>query len=163
MTQQQVDRPTQLDRSRREVLRGVAALGAAGLAGAALSSCAGGDGKADAGGSRGDSAAGDSTAGGTEKTASVSAKTAEVPEGGGKVLDAQKVVVTQPEAGKFKAFSAVCTHQGCIVADVDAGTINCACHGSKFSIADGSVQAGPATRPLPRKQVTVEGDEVRIS
>ena len=40
---------------------------------------------------------------------------AEIPVGGGKVFEALKVVVTQPTAGDFKAFSAVCTHQACTV------------------------------------------------
>ena len=49
---------------------------------------------------------------------SVIASTADIPEGGGTVFGDQKVVVTQPEAGEFKAFSAICTHQGCTVGDV---------------------------------------------
>lgn len=49
---------------------------------------------------------------------SVIATTAEIPEGGGTVFGEEKVVVTQPEAGEFKAFSAICTHQSCTVVDV---------------------------------------------
>jgi len=90
-------------------------------------------------------------------------KTTEIEVGGGKVFPDQQVVVTQPEAGKFKAFSAVCTHQGCVVNDVSKGTINCPCHGSKFKVADGSVAAGPASRPLPARDVTVQGDSVVLS
>ena len=73
------------------------------------------------------------------------------------MLAAQDVVLTQPVAGTFKAFSATCTHQGCTVAEVAGGTINCPCHGSKFAVADGAVTAGPAPRPLPEKAVTVKG------
>ncbi|MER7108990.1 Rieske (2Fe-2S) protein [Streptomyces sp. NPDC000229] len=91
------------------------------------------------------------------------ARTADVPSGGGRILKERKVVVTQPQEGEFKAFSAVCTHQGCIVATVEDGTINCACHGSRFRIADGSVARGPATRPLPAEQITVEGDSIRLT
>ncbi|MGP2442659.1 Rieske (2Fe-2S) protein [Streptomyces sp. JW3] len=91
------------------------------------------------------------------------AKAGDIPVGGGKVFKEQKVVVTQPEKDDFKAFSAVCTHQGCVVADVSGGTINCACHGSKFAIADGAVKQGPATEPLPAEQITVEGNSVRLA
>jgi Rieske Fe-S protein len=67
------------------------------------------------------------------------AKTSDIPVGGGKIFKAEKVVVTQPKAGEFRAFSAICTHQGCPVGSVSGGTINCPCHGSKFKIADASV------------------------
>nr|WSX73070.1 Rieske (2Fe-2S) protein [Streptomyces sp. NBC_00899]WSX80864.1 Rieske (2Fe-2S) protein [Streptomyces sp. NBC_00899] len=90
-------------------------------------------------------------------------KTADIPVGGGKVFADQKVVVTQPTAGQFKGFSAICTHQGCVVADVSDGTINCHCHGSKFHAADGSVAHGPATSPLPAQSVTVSGDSVTLA
>ncbi|MFH9007924.1 Rieske (2Fe-2S) protein [Streptomyces afghaniensis] len=89
--------------------------------------------------------------------------TDEIPVGGGKIFKDQQVVVTQPEQGRFKAFSAICTHQRCTVASVSDGTINCVCHGSKFHIADGSVAHGPATRPLPAEKITVEGDSVRLA
>jgi Rieske Fe-S protein len=44
--------------------------------------------------------------------------TSDVPEGSGTVFRDQKVVVTQPKPGDFKAFTAVCTHQGCLVDSV---------------------------------------------
>ncbi|OMI90541.1 iron-sulfur protein [Streptomyces sp. M1013] len=91
------------------------------------------------------------------------ARTGDIPIAGGKVLTEEKIVVTQPEKGEFKAFSAVCTHQGCIVSDVRDGTIDCACHGSRFAAADGSVVRGPATKPLPEKRITVEGNSVRLA
>ncbi|MGW0825628.1 Rieske (2Fe-2S) protein [Streptomyces sp. NPDC002845] len=91
------------------------------------------------------------------------ARTDDIPVGGGKIFKDQKVVVTQPEQDQFKAFSAVCTHQGCVVANVSDDTINCTCHGSKFNIADGSVASGPATRPLPAEQITVSGNSIRLS
>src|SRR5271166_3097722 len=77
---------------------------------------------------------------------------------GGTVLEAQDTVLTQPQAGQFKAFSATCTHQGCTVSDVSGGTINCPCHGSQYNIVDGSVVTGPASQPLPKKTVTLGGD-----
>jgi Rieske Fe-S protein len=89
------------------------------------------------------------------------APTSDIPVGGGKVFADEKIVVTQPRQGEFKAFSAVCTHQNCLVSDVRDGTIDCACHGSRFSIADGAVEQGPATRPLPEKRIAVEGNSIR--
>ncbi|MEV7795750.1 Rieske (2Fe-2S) protein [Streptomyces sp. NPDC087512] len=88
-------------------------------------------------------------------------RTEDVPVGGGRVLAEEGIVVTQPEPGEFKAFSAVCTHQGCTVTDVSGGTINCVCHDSRFRIADGAVERGPATGPLPERPITVEGNSVR--
>ncbi|MFI5664949.1 Rieske (2Fe-2S) protein [Streptomyces sp. NPDC051684] len=90
-------------------------------------------------------------------------KTSAVPVGGGKVFPADKVVVTQPAKGDFKAFSAVCTHQGCTVKDVSGGTINCPCHGSKFKVADASVAGGPAPRPLDPRQIKVTGDSITLA
>ncbi|KES03217.1 hypothetical protein BU52_31640 [Streptomyces toyocaensis] len=87
--------------------------------------------------------------------------TADVPVGGGTVLRDDGIVVTQPEKGVFRAFSAICTHQNCVVADVADGSINCTCHGSRFAITDGSVEQGPATRPLPEERITVEGNSIR--
>jgi Rieske Fe-S protein len=89
--------------------------------------------------------------------------TSSVPVGGGTVFANQKVVVTQPTAGTFHAFSAICTHQGCTVNSVSGGTINCPCHGSKFRITDGSVAGGPAKRPLPGRPVSTEGGQLRLS
>jgi Rieske Fe-S protein len=87
--------------------------------------------------------------------------TSKVPEGGGTILEDQKVVVTQPSKGEFKAFSAVCTHRGCVVSSVSDNTINCACHGSRFAVADGSVTRGPATQGLAEVKVSVRDGAVR--
>ena len=92
--------------------------------------------------------------------AAVLTRTASVPVGGGQILTTEKVVVTQPTAGSFKAFTAVCTHQGCIVGSVFDGTINCPCHGSRYSIKNGSVVNGPATRPLAAIPIKVEGTSI---
>ena len=88
---------------------------------------------------------------------------AAIPVGGGKVLRDQQVVVTQPTKGEFKAFTSVCTHQGCQVADVSDGTINCPCHGSRFDIATGEVKQGPATTALPEKTVSVTAEGISVS
>ncbi|HKV21217.1 MAG TPA: Rieske (2Fe-2S) protein, partial [Mycobacterium sp.] len=88
------------------------------------------------------------------------AKTADVPVGSGVIVD--DIVVTQPVAGEFKAFSSSCTHKGCAVNKVADGTIDCPCHGSKFNL-DGSVAKGPATAPLEAKTITVSGDSIVLS
>jgi Rieske Fe-S protein len=92
--------------------------------------------------------------------ANVLTTTVKVPVGGGQILVPQKIVVTQPTADSFKAFTAVCTHQGCTVGTVAGGTIDCPCHGSKFSIKDGSVVNGPATLPLAAIAIKVEGTSI---
>lgn len=88
------------------------------------------------------------------------ADTSEVPVGGGAIFEDESVVVTQPSKGEFKGFSSTCTHKGCAVSSVEDGTINCPCHGSMFSIADGSVAGGPATSPLPSVDLVVEGGRI---
>jgi Rieske Fe-S protein len=88
------------------------------------------------------------------------ASTSQIPVGSGMVFSGPQVVVTQPSAGEFKAFSAVCTHMGCIVNQVSNGTIDCPCHGSQYSITTGDVVAGPAPKPLPPKQIKVSGDSI---
>jgi len=164
---------------RRTVLRGAVALGAAGL----LAGCGGSSSKsstvpaAPSGGDTGGStppstaptesspspSASASESGSSSSAGSALGPASAVPVGGGKIYESAKIVVTQPTAGKYKAFSAVCTHEGCTVTEVSDGTINCPCHGSTFNIADGSVAHGPATKPLPSKTVTVEGGNVSVS
>jgi nitrite reductase/ring-hydroxylating ferredoxin subunit len=84
----------------------------------------------------------------------------DVPVGGGKVFTDAKVVVTQPTAGQYKGFSAICTHQGNPVGSVADGQIICPFHQSHFSIADGSPVSGPAQSPLPAVSVAVEGSNI---
>ena len=88
------------------------------------------------------------------------ASAADVPVGGCFVVTAAKVVLTQPTAGDFKAFSAVCTHQGCAVESSTEGDIPCPCHGSKFSLQDGSPISGPASAALAPVKITVDGDSI---
>lgn len=158
---------------RRTLLRGAAALGAVGL----LAACGGGDDSDSAeqpappaGSDTGNSTPAGTDTGSTPTPTTDSAASggevlgpaADVPVGGGKVFN-DKIVVTQPTAGEYKAFSAACTHSGCTVSDVKDGTINCACHGSKFSDKDGSVTRGPAMRPLEAKTVTVEDGNLTLA
>lgn len=91
------------------------------------------------------------------------ASTSDIPVGGGRIFAAYDLVVTQPMAGTWAAFSATCTHQGCTVAAVEGGDIVCPCHGSRFAVADGAVTTGPATRPLPTRAITVAGRSIMIA
>ncbi|WP_183098156.1 Rieske (2Fe-2S) protein [Nocardioides pelophilus] len=88
--------------------------------------------------------------------------TSEVPVGGGLVLSDEQVVITQPTAGDFRAFTAVCTHAGCLVARVST-EIECDCHSSRFSIEDGSVVGGPAPSPLAEADFEVTGDRITLA
>jgi Rieske Fe-S protein len=86
---------------------------------------------------------------------------AKVPVGGGVIVG--DTVVTQPKKGEFKAFGVICPHAGCTVNEVADGTINCPCHGSKFSVADGSVTDGPAPKGLDVKKVSVSGTDIKLA
>lgn len=105
-----------------------------------------------------------SAGGGTSSAAGggLTAKTADIPVGGGQIFADAQAVITQPTAGQFKAFTSICTHAGCPVAEV-TDTINCNCHGSKYSITDGSVVDGPAPNPLAAKTVAVDGDTITVA
>jgi nitrite reductase/ring-hydroxylating ferredoxin subunit len=139
--------------SRRTVIKH-AGLAAAALAG--LSACT-------TYGSGGGTPSSAPTGGGaTSAGAGATVKTADIPVGGGKIFADLSAVVTQPTAGEFKAFSSICTHQNCPVTEV-TDTINCNCHGSKFSITDGSVVTPPATQALAAKRVSVEGEDLTIA
>ncbi len=150
-----MDEPTTL--SRRAVLAG-----GCGACAAALTACAGygAGGPAPAPAPAPASAPAPAAAPDPAGDAPVLAAVADVPVGGGVVLADQGLVVTQPVAGTFKAFSATCTHQGCAVSEVADGTINCTCHGSRFAVADGTPTAGPAKTPLPETAVAVQGSSI---
>jgi len=105
-------------------------------------------------------AGGASASAGGGTAAGALAATSEIPVGSGMIFPAKQVVVTQPTSGEYKAFSAVCTHMGCIVNQINNGTIDCPCHGSQYSIKTGAVVAGPAPAPLPTKQIKVTGDSI---
>jgi Rieske Fe-S protein len=146
--------------SRRAVLAGACAACAASLAGCArYGTSNGGLAGSPAQGGAATSAAGAASSAGTGAPA-VLASTADIPVGGGKVLTDKKIVITQPQAGSFHAFTAICTHLGCIVNTVSGGTIDCPCHGSKYSSVDGSVVNGPATLPLAAVSIKVQGTSI---
>jgi nitrite reductase/ring-hydroxylating ferredoxin subunit len=142
---------TSNDLSRRTVL-GVLGGGAATTV---LAGCGGGD-----GGSSGGGGGGSADAAPTPDKGVALVATAKVPVGSGVILTDQKVVVTQPQEGTFRCFTAVCTHQGCTVGKVSGDQIECPCHGSVFSAEDGSVINGPAQDALAAIKVKVKGDEV---
>ena len=150
--------PTVPASNRRALLACAGAACAAVLAGCARYNSSNGiaGGQSAQGGSSSAAPAGSAGSGGS----AVLAKTSDVPVGGGKILAGPKIVITQPQAGSFKAFTAVCTHLGCTVGSVSGGTINCPCHGSKFSIDNGSVVNGPATRPLAPISIKVQGTSI---
>ncbi|MFF7976425.1 Rieske 2Fe-2S domain-containing protein [Streptomyces sp. NPDC007905] len=158
--------------ARRTVM---AAAGAAGLA-AALTACGSGDDSSNTGntgagssgstggtGSTGSSQDSGSSSSGGSAGGTALAKTSDIPEGGGKIFKDQGVVVTQPTAGTYKAFSSKCTHLGCAVGSIANGVIVCPCHNSHFSVEDGSVKKGPATQALPAEKITVSGDEIKLA
>lgn len=86
-----------------------------------------------------------------------------IPVGGGIIRPDDEVVVTQATPGEYQAFSAVCQHQGCLVDSVEGKDIVCSCHGSRYSIVDGSVVNGPTTEPLiPATSVSTEGTDLIV-
>ncbi|GAB7005987.1 hypothetical protein JCM18899A_34600 [Nocardioides sp. AN3] len=121
-----------------------------------LAACGGGAGSAGTGSGSGSSPSG--PAAGTAV-----GPTSDVPVGGGKIYGDLNIVVTQPEAGTFKGFSATCTHQGCQLAEVRDKAIDCNCHFSRFSITDGSVEGGPARQPLPKVEISVANGEITVA
>jgi Rieske Fe-S protein len=153
--------------TRRAVVLGASGAGLAAVLTACSGYSAGTDtaqpdsGSGGAAGGSTDSSGGSDGGGSSGKAAF--AKTSSIPEGGGRIYKKDGIVVTQPNAGEFKAFTATCTHQGCTVGSVSDGTINCPCHGSKFNIADGSVANGPASKPLAAKKIVVKGGKISLA
>ncbi|MDQ2783335.1 MAG: Rieske (2Fe-2S) protein [Actinomycetota bacterium] len=138
---------------RRTVLRAAGITGA-GAAGAGVLAACGGSGSTSTG--SGGAAASSTTA--------ASVKAADVPVGGGLINPDALFVVTQPTAGTYKAFSAVCTHQGCTVTKVTGGKIDCPCHGSQFDISTGAPTASSqAKKALPAKTATLNGDTITVA
>jgi cytochrome b6-f complex iron-sulfur subunit len=86
----------------------------------------------------------------------------DIPAGTGMVvaMGSKPVIVTNTEAG-VTAFSAVCTHLGCIV-DFDSTLrqIVCPCHDGHFNASTGVVVSGPPPRPLAPVATVIEADQV---
>jgi Rieske Fe-S protein len=138
--------------TRRNVLTAVAGVSAA----AVLGACAGDD-------DAGPGAGAGSPSEPADAVVDVLARTTDIPLNGGTVFVDKGVVVTQPASGEFRAFSSLCTHKGCALTNVENGAINCRCHGARFSLADGAVQGGPATRPLDPRTIKVDRDNISLA
>jgi Rieske Fe-S protein len=131
---------------RRTVLRGVAFGGGIAAAGV-LAGCGDGD--------------EEGSSGSESASEQVTVPASDVAVGSGEIV-AEKYVVTQPTEGEFMAFTAICTHQGCVVASVSDNTIQCDCHGSQYDAATGEVTKGPAPEALAEVPISVEGDEIVV-
>ncbi len=85
---------------------------------------------------------------------------AEIPVGGGIVID--EYVVTQPEEGVFKAWSNKCPHQNGRISKVEDGRMICPQHFSEFDIATGEVLYGPSRRPAAEAKLGNEGQTLIV-
>ena len=151
-----------MELDRRKVLQAGGVVAAAGVLAACGSS--GGSSTESAPAASGSDGAGDAAAGGTSGgAAGAFAQTSDIPVGGGVISAEPAIVVTQPTEGDFKAFTAICPHQGCLVSEVVDNEIVCPCHGSRFSGTDGSVLAGPARQGLMSAGIAVDGGAVVLS
>lgn len=145
--------PTQPGR-RRVVLGAVGGLGAVGVA-SALTAC---------GGSNDPTIPPEESAASSQLSSNgtLDVKASDIAVGGGVIVESAKVVVTQPAKGTFKAFSAICPHQGCVVAKIVDNVITCPCHTSTFNAETGAVLGGPSPSPLAPHQITVKGDTITL-
>jgi Rieske Fe-S protein len=128
--------------------RTLLAAGAAGAGAAALAACSGGGSAADTPTSE---AAGKPVT--TLSDVQVGeAKSVKLPDG-------SPGIVARPTASTVACFSAICTHQGCTVKPAGQ-KLDCPCHGSQFDAVTGAVLHGPATLPLHKIAVALDGDQV---
>jgi len=139
------------------------ALGVGGGAlGAAVLAACGGD-SDESGGSAGGSNGSRSESPSPKKGEQI-ASVSDVPVGGSTEaeVDGEMILLSQPEKGDIKAFSSVCTHQGCAVKP-DGAELHCPCHNSVYDAATGEVLSGPAPEPLPSVPVEVNGNKIVAS
>ncbi|HCT75436.1 MAG TPA: Rieske (2Fe-2S) protein [Micromonosporaceae bacterium] len=139
--------------SRRALIAGAGAVGVAGV----LAAC-GGEEKP---GTATSTPTGNTPTTGAPQNSTI-AKKSDIPVGSGKIFGEDGVVITQPTAGEFVGLSAICTHQQCVLAKVVGDTISCGCHGSEYSVKDGKVKKGPATRALDKQTLKIEGDDIKL-
>lgn len=136
--------------TRRHALGGAAGLGL----GLPLLAACGGD---------GGSTATDPASGVNAEAGAALTTTDAVPVGSGVILADEKVVVTQPTEGDFKAYANICTHQGCALESISPEGIRCPCHGSVFDVATGEPVSGPADSALSELPITVDGDSITLA
>ncbi len=80
---------------------------------------------------------------------------------GGSIVEEHVIIINTGDG--FIALSSVCTHQGCQVGyNHGNGNLPCPCHGSVFSIT-GSVMEGPASSPLKKYNLTLDGNILTIN
>jgi Rieske Fe-S protein len=156
--------------SREKFVRLAGTLGV-GVAAASVAACGG-----SGGGGSGSGGSNDSGGENKPETSKSSEKKPEQAESGASAIAAESdvapgnakkfkdgdedAVLVHLDSGDFVAYSAVCTHQGCVVAFKD-NQLSCPCHGSVFDPANGGeVVTGPAETPLPEIPVKVEGGNV---
>ena len=91
-------------------------------------------------------------------------KIADVPVNSAKIVKFNKtpIVLVHTLDDQFKAYSAVCTHLGCIVQyRDDEKSFHCNCHGSVFDL-NGKNIAGPAPRPLSPYKVELKENSIYV-
>ena len=91
------------------------------------------------------------------------AKVDDIPVGGAKkVIVGGSALLLIRTAAEFKAFSAICTHLGCIVDwDSQKREIVCPCHAGTFDV-EGRRVSGPPPKPLPYYQVRVADGKIFV-
>ncbi|MFE2287249.1 Rieske (2Fe-2S) protein [Streptomyces sp. NPDC059443] len=139
--------PASQSAARRTVLKGAAALAGAVGAGTTLAACST------------ETNSGHGSPAVPAEPVELGAAT-EVPVGGAKLFREKKLIVSCQEAGQYKAFSAQCTHAGCVLDKIVKGEGTCPCHGSRFDVTTGKVIQGPATDPLPEVPVKAENGKL---
>jgi cytochrome b6-f complex iron-sulfur subunit len=98
------------------------------------------------------------------KLAKITIPRADVPLGGAHFFSfhGKPAVVLQAGPGQFAAFSAVCTHLGCVIKWVqEKGEFLCPCHAGRFSV-EGKVLGGPPPAPLEILPVSLVDDQLLV-
>ncbi|MBI5303875.1 MAG: Rieske (2Fe-2S) protein [Chloroflexi bacterium] len=90
---------------------------------------------------------------------------ADFPVGTGKVMavNDKPVIIVNTKAGGIKAFSAICTHLGCVVDwKKEKSAIISPCHDGRFNPVTGAVIGGPPPRPLPPYEIVIKAGKVYV-